>query len=88
MQPAARHGHMLTADGAAHARTRCARRAAAAQLSFEQIGAAAMLSRAVGGLAGRKFLFALPGSSHAVKLALARLILPQMAHMLAQLRGI
>jgi len=44
-----------------------------------------MLSRAVGGLAGRKFVFALPGSVHAVRLAMTRLILPQTAHMLNQL---
>ena len=43
-----------------------------------------MLSRAVAGLVGRKLVFVLPGSSNAVRLALARLILPQMSHMLAQ----
>ena len=46
-----------------------------------------MLSRATAGLVGHKFLFVLPGSSNAVRLALSRLILPQMAHMLAQVAG-
>jgi molybdenum cofactor biosynthesis protein B len=55
-------------------------------LSFEQIGSGAMLSRAVGGLAGRKLLFALPGSTAAVELAMSRLILPEISHLLAQAR--
>jgi molybdenum cofactor biosynthesis protein B len=55
-------------------------------LSFEQVGSAAMLSRAVGGIARRTPLFALPGSPRAVQLALDRLILPQLGHLLAELR--
>jgi len=54
-------------------------------LSFEQVGSAAMLSRAVGGVAGAKLLFALPGSTAAVELAMQRLILPELRHLLAQL---
>lgn len=54
-------------------------------LSFEQIGAAAMLSRAVGGIARGKPLFALPGSPAAVELAMSRLILPQIRHLLTLL---
>jgi molybdenum cofactor biosynthesis protein B len=50
-------------------------------LSFEEIGAAAMLSRAVGGIASGRPLFALPGSTAAVRLAIERLILPQVAHL-------
>jgi molybdenum cofactor biosynthesis protein B len=53
-------------------------------LSFQQIGAAAMLSRAVAGLAGRTFVFALPGSPHAVELALSQLILPELGHLLRE----
>ncbi len=60
-------------------------------LSFEEIGAAAMLSRALGGVVAREgaqelLLFALPGSPKAVQLAISRLILPQLAHMRALLR--
>lgn len=57
-------------------------------LSFEQIGAASMLSRAVGGLVARRpddggdtFVFALPGSPKAVELAMETLIAPQLAHL-------
>jgi len=55
-------------------------------LSFEQIGARAMLSRAVAGIARDKPLFALPGSTAAVKFGLERLILPVLGHLLAELR--
>jgi molybdenum cofactor biosynthesis protein B len=58
-------------------------------LSYEQIGSGAMLSRAVGGVTGasrNKLLFALPGSTKAVELAMTRLILPELGHMLAELR--
>ena len=51
-------------------------------LSYEEIGAAAMLSRAVAGLARGVFLFTLPGSTAAVELALDRLILPELPHLL------
>jgi molybdopterin adenylyltransferase len=55
-------------------------------LSFEQIGAAAMLSRALGGSADRTAVFVMPGSSGAVRLALESLILPELAHLVGQLR--
>jgi len=55
-------------------------------LSYQQIGSAAMLSRAVGGIARGKPLFSLPGSTAAVELAIERLILPELAHLLAELR--
>jgi molybdenum cofactor biosynthesis protein B len=55
-------------------------------LSFEQIGPAAMLSRALAGSADRTAVFALPGSSGAVRLALERLILPELPHRVGQLR--
>jgi molybdenum cofactor biosynthesis protein B len=55
-------------------------------LSFEQVGSAAMLSRAVGGVARGKPLFSLPGSPKAVELALERLILPELGHLLGLLR--
>jgi molybdenum cofactor biosynthesis protein B len=55
-------------------------------LSYEQIGSAAMLSRAVGGVASGRPLFSLPGATQAVELALEKLILPELAHLLAELR--
>jgi len=55
-------------------------------LSFEEVGAAAMLSRAVAGIVQGRLVFALPGSRAAVRLALERLILPEAAHLLGQVR--
>ncbi len=55
-------------------------------LSHREIGAAAMLSRAVAGLAGRTALFALPGSVAAVRLAMDELIVPELPHLLRELR--
>jgi molybdenum cofactor biosynthesis protein B len=54
------------------------------QLSFAEIGAAALVSRAVGGLAGGKPVFALPGSRAAVRLALEKLILPELGHLVGE----
>jgi len=55
-------------------------------LSFAEIGPAAMLSRAAGGVARGRALFLLPGSPAAVELALTRLVLPEIGHLLAQAR--
>ncbi len=55
-------------------------------LSYEDIGPAAMLSRAVGGIRGRTVIFAMPGSTAAVQLAMERLILPVLGHIAALLR--
>ena len=55
-------------------------------LSFEQIGSGAMLSRAVGGIARGKIVFAMPGSTKAVELALSKLVLPELKHLLHELR--
>ena len=54
-------------------------------LSFDEIGSAAMLSRATAGTVGRKAIFVLPGSEHAVRLAMTRLILPELGHVVQQL---
>jgi molybdopterin adenylyltransferase len=54
-------------------------------LSFQEIGAAAMMSRATAGTMRGKAIFVLPGSEHAVRLALTRLILPELGHVLQQL---
>ena len=56
------------------------------QLSFREIGAAAMLSRALAGVARGKLIFALPGSKAACRLALERLILPELGHLVGELR--
>lgn len=55
-------------------------------LSWHQIGSGAMLSRAIGGIARRKLLFAMPGSTPAVELAMTKLILPELPHLLRELR--
>ena len=57
-------------------------------LSYEDIGAAAMLSRAIAGTAGSRVVVSMPGSSGAVELAMKRLLLPQLGHMVAQARGL
>jgi molybdopterin adenylyltransferase len=54
-------------------------------ISFEEIGAAAMLSRATAGTVGRKAIFALPGSEKAVRLAMTRLVIPELGHIIQQL---
>lgn len=50
-------------------------------LSYQEIGAAAMLSRATAGLFGGAVIFCLPGSTGAVRLALERLIVPELPHL-------
>jgi molybdenum cofactor biosynthesis protein B len=55
-------------------------------LSWEQIGSGAMLSRAIGGIARGQLVFAMPGSTKAVQLAMTRLILPELQHLLRELR--
>ncbi len=55
-------------------------------LSFEEIGAAAMLSRAFAGVMGRTLLFVLPGSPNAVRLAMKKLIVPELGHLVRELR--
>ncbi|MBM6646752.1 molybdenum cofactor biosynthesis protein B [Bacillus sp. RIT 809] len=47
---------------------------------LEDIGSSAMLSRAIGGTIGRKVVFSMPGSSGAVRLAMNKLILPELGH--------
>jgi molybdopterin adenylyltransferase len=55
-------------------------------LSYHEIGAAAMLSRASAGTIARTAVFFLPGSEHAVRLALSKLILPELGHVVRELR--
>jgi molybdenum cofactor biosynthesis protein B len=54
-------------------------------LSYAEIGSAAMLSRAVGGVIGRTAVFALPGSTKAVELGVTRLIAPELGHIVGLL---
>jgi molybdenum cofactor biosynthesis protein B len=53
-------------------------------LSFEEIGPAAMLSRACAGTARGKILISLPGSQNAVRLGLTRLVLPELGHLVRE----
>ncbi len=54
------------------------------QLSYAEIGSAALLSRALAGLRGGRVVFVLPGSRGAVKLALEKLVLPEIGHLAAE----
>jgi molybdenum cofactor biosynthesis protein B len=56
------------------------------QLSYAQIGSGAMLSRAIAGIAQGKVIFAMPGSTAAVELAMTKLILPEIRHLVGELR--
>jgi len=55
-------------------------------LSFQEIGPAAILSRAVGGLLGRKVLLTMPGSPAAVRLAMEKIIVPELPHLVREAR--
>ncbi len=56
-------------------------------LSYEEIGAAAMMSRATAGVVNGTVIISMPGSSAAVRLAMEKLILPELAHMTHIARG-
>lgn len=56
-------------------------------LSYREIGSAAILSRALGGLLGGKVVLALPGSPKALRLAMEEIILPEAGHLVAQSLG-
>ena len=53
-------------------------------LSYEQIGSAAMLSRACAGLVGGRIVVSLPGSEAAVRLAMEKLIVPELGHLVRE----
>jgi molybdopterin adenylyltransferase len=53
-------------------------------LSYQEVGAAAMLSRAQAGVIHGRLLFSLPGSPHACRLALEKLIIPELGHLLRE----
>ena len=50
-------------------------------ISYQQVGAAAMLSRAVAGVARGKIVVSLPGAPAAVELAMQKLLLPELGHL-------
>ncbi len=54
-------------------------------LSYEEIGAATILSRATAGRIGNKFVVCCPGSSGAVRLALSEILIPELAHILREM---
>jgi molybdenum cofactor biosynthesis protein B len=55
-------------------------------LSFAEVGAAAMLSRATAGLIDRTVVLSMPGSTNAVRLAMEKLIVPELAHLVREAR--
>jgi molybdopterin adenylyltransferase len=55
-------------------------------LSYEEIGAAAVLSRAVAGAVGTKLVACLPGSRNAVRLAVEKLLVPEISHLVYELK--
>ncbi len=55
-------------------------------LSYEEIGAAAIMSRAIAGTVGTKFIASLPGSRNAVRLGMEKLLVPEMPHVVFELR--
>lgn len=55
-------------------------------LSYKEIGSAAMMSRAIAGIAAGKIIIALPGSPAACELAMEKLVLPELTHLVQQAR--
>lgn len=55
-------------------------------LSYQEIGSRAIASRAIAGVYQNKLVFSLPGSTNAVNLAMQQLILPELTHLVSQLR--
>jgi molybdenum cofactor biosynthesis protein B len=53
-------------------------------LSYEQIGSGAMLSRALAGVVAGRVIFALPGSEAAVRLAVEKLLIPELGHLVRE----
>jgi molybdenum cofactor biosynthesis protein B len=55
-------------------------------LSYEEIGAAAVLSRTIAGAVGTKLVACLPGSRNAVRLAVEKLLAPEIPHIVFELK--
>jgi molybdenum cofactor biosynthesis protein B len=58
-----------------------------AQLSMQEIGSAAIMSRATAGVIGATVVFCMPGSLNACKLACSRLIFPELGHLVKHIKG-
>ena len=56
-------------------------------LSYQEIGPAAMLSRTAGGLIGTAVVLTMPGSPAAVRMAMEKIILPEVGHLVTLARG-
>ena len=56
-------------------------------LSYQEICSRAIASRAIAGVKKQKLVFSLPGSSNAVELAVTKLILPELNHLIKQIKG-
>lgn len=54
-------------------------------LSYQEIGAAAMLSRAIAGVYQDRILIAMPGSTNAVRLGMEKLVLPELSHLIYEI---
>jgi len=59
-----------------------------AQLSMQEVGSAAIMSRATAGLIGSTVVFCMPGSLSACKLACTRLIFPELGHLVKHLKDV
>src|SRR5436853_3710546 len=54
-------------------------------LTYQEIGSPAIMSRATAGLVRGRIVFSTPGSEHAVRLAMEKLIIPELGHMIREL---
>ena len=54
-------------------------------LTYQEIGSSAIMSRATAGIIDGRVLFSVPGSEHAVRLAMEKLILPELGHLVREL---
>jgi len=57
-------------------------------LSYEEIGSSAILSRAIAGIWGETVVFCLPGSKKAVTMAMEKIILPELIHVVSHVKGL
>lgn len=55
-------------------------------LSYQEIGSSAIMSRAVAGVSKGRVIISIPGSENAVRLAMSKLILPELGHMVFELK--
>ena len=55
--------------------------------SYEEVGTASVLSRAMAGVAGGKAIFCIPGSPNAARLAVSAIIVPELGHIISHARG-